>query len=335
MNTCGMQKILFLFLFFSCFFLTADEEVLSVAVIGAGPAGLGSALVTGREQIETHIFQGGKLGGPLNAYTCLGNWPASVPGKGEVVIERLIEQVKKFGCHFHEEAITAIDFSDWPYRISTDVGKEYYAKAVILAMGSSQKRLKVKGENAYMGKGVEMYVYATSADRFSGKRVVVVGAGLDAVKKACILAKTAERVTLVVRGNQLQKPFFNVKIAKKRMGKIDVLYHAEVQEICGDAERVTHIILNGPYGRRVISADALVLGIGIVPNTALVEGQVPVDGRGYILLEGRSQKTPLFGVFAAGNVSDPRYHQAAISAGDGMKAGYDAIAFFNALPSEE
>lgn len=309
--------------------LTLFGNPIPVVVVGSGPAGLSAALVTSRDRVETQIFQGPKMGGPANAKTCLGNWPASVPGKGDALLQRLIDQVKELGALFRDESIVSVDFSSWPYALTTSRGEVVYAKAVILAPGSHQKRLGLPGEELYFGKGIDSYFYKTDEAKAEGRKVVVVGGGIDAVKKACAAAKRAERVYLVVRKGALQAPYLAHKVKKKGGGKIEVLYHTTVSQIRGNGERITHIALNQEGGSFEVEVDLLLLGIGIAPSTSFLNGQLPLDTEGYLELEGRTQKTSISGVFAAGSATDPRYRQAAISSGDGMKAGYDALEFLS------
>ena len=310
-----MKRIPCLILFLQT--LVFGSDVIPVAVIGSGPAGLSAALVTGRERIDTHVFLGSRPGGPVNAVTCLGNWPGSVKGKGHVVIERLFDQLKRFDVQLHAEEITQVDFSSIPHRLYTSEGKEYAAQTVIIATGAYPRRLNLPREDV-----CETYVYKPDVSRFEGKTVAVVGSGTDAAKKARILSKAAAKVYLLVRGPQMQKPFMAEKLKKRNT--VEILYNTSVQQLVVRDEKLTHIYLSNG---ELLSIDSLVLAVGIIPNSSLVQGHLQLDEEGFILLEGRTQKTSVPGVFAAGNVTDPRYRQAGISAGDGMKAGYDALEF--------
>ncbi|NGX46065.1 MAG: Thioredoxin reductase [Chlamydiae bacterium] len=309
-----------IFLFLLPFFLYG--ETIPVVVIGSGPAGLSSALITARDRVPTTVFCGSKPGGPLNAVTCCGNWPGSVPGKGNEVLSRLFAQVKKLHVNLIEEEVVAVDFSRRPFRLITAAGKEYFAESVIIATGARQRPFTLPGEEDYWGRGIQPYLYKTDGAAIAGKKVVIVGSGLDASKKGAIAAKTAKEVTVVVRGSSMQRPFMDARLAKAR-----VLYESELIALQGDGEKLTGVFVKTPRGIEAIEADLLIPAIGLTPNTELFQGQIPMDAQGLIFVGGRSQKTLVPGVFAAGTAVDGVYRQAAISAGDGMKAGYDALEF--------
>lgn len=308
------MRHLFLFFLLSAFSLFS-KEVIPVAVIGSGPAGMGAALVLGRERIETHLFVGNKAGGPLNARTCLSNWPGSIPGKGDVVMERLFQQLSSYDVQLHPSEVVAVDFSSRPFSLKTEQGEEILAEYVIVATGALPRQLGVPGEEIWE---IESYVYKTDVEKFTGKQIVVVGGGIDAMKKAKIAAKKAASVTVLVRGKSMQHSFMEKQLLKHQNVKIS--YETKVFSLEGE-----QVLVESPLGKRAIDADHLIVAAGIVPNTALVKGQLLLEESGCIALQGRTQKTSVEGVFAAGTVTDPFYRQAAISAGDGMKAAYNVL----------
>lgn len=310
----------------------AEDFIHEVAVIGSGPAGLGAALITAKEKAVTIIFSGDVPGGPVNAVTCMGNWPGSVKGKGKDVIARLFSQVEKAGATVLAKTVIHGDFSKWPYRLYTSSNEEYVAKTVIIATGSFPNHLEVEGEEEYFHKGIETLVYKNDGHRFVNKSVAIVGGGIDAIKKASIIAKTAKKVYLIVRGKSLQKNRWKRRLEKFK-DKVEVFYHSSITKIIGNGEFLTRLELTSGNTRYFIEIDSLVLACGISPNSQWICNQIDCDSQGFILLKDRSQKTNLPGVFAAGGISDPVYRQAAISSGDGMKAGYDALEFLKNLPN--
>ena len=317
-----MKWLTLVLLFFPL--IVRAEEVLSVAVIGSGPAGLGAALVTGREQIKTHVFLGNRPGGPLNAVTCAGNWPGAT-GKGNAVMGRLFDQLKRCPVFLHEEKVVKVDFSTYPFRLWTEEGNAYSAASIVIATGAFPRTLGVRGEAEYLGKGIQTALYKPDAPTLKGKKVAIVGGGIDATKKATIASKTAEHIYLIVRGPELQHPMMEKKIKKR--DNITVFYESAITCVEGDGNQITHFNLTTPLGQSKLGLDVLILAAGIIPNIELFEGQLEFDSDGYILLEGRTQQTSILGVFAAGTATDARYRQAGFSVADGMKAGYDALLF--------
>lgn len=262
-----------LFLLFFCLPIFAREPI-PVVVIGSGPAGMSAALVTGRERVETHIYLGDRAGGPLNAITCLSNWPGSVKGKGHKVMERLFAQLERYSVNQHEEAIVDVDFSSWPYRLTTSSGATLEAKTVIIATGAVPRKLDVPGEGDLP---THHFVYKTDKDRFSGQTVAVVGGGIDASKKARILSKSAKKVYLIVRKDKMQLPYM-----EKQKKNVEILFNTEVKAIESGA-----LILSDGVSLEV---DSLVLAMGIEPNTALFDGQLALNEREKRVLFSLSSK---------------------------------------------
>lgn len=282
-----------------------SEQVIPVAVIGSGPAGLSAALVTGRNGLETHIFLGDTPGGPLSVQSDLSNWPGSI--KEAPLIPRLMEQLQLSVVTMHSDSVVKADLSSQPFTLQTASGKTYLAKTVVIATGSVSSKLQMPGADRYLKKGNSKDV------------VAIVGGGDDAANKALKAASTARKVHVLVRGNKLAKV---EKIAA--IENIEVYYQSEIHEIIGDGKKMTELILNN--GKHLNASDVM-LAVGTQPNTRMFEADLAVDEGGYILLEGRTQETNIPGVFAAGGVCDKKYRQAIISAGDGSKAGLDAAGF--------
>lgn len=281
------------------------EQVIPVAVIGSGPAGLSAALVTGRKGFETHVFLGSIPGGPLSAKARINNWPGAI--KEAPLVPRLMEQLDLPAVTMHADSVVRADLSSQPFSLHTASGKTYLAKTVVIATGSVSTKLQMPGADHYLKKD-------NGADV-----VAIVGGGDDAANKALKAAGTAKKVYVLVRGSRLAKA---EKISARE--NIEVLYKSEIQEILGDGKKMTGLLLKSGMQ---LTASNVILAVGVEPNTRMFEADLAIDEDGYILLEGRTQKTSVPGIFAAGGVCDKKYRQAITSAGDGTKAGYDAVEF--------
>jgi len=301
----GVKARFFGFLFLMMQANLFSEQVIPVAVIGSGPAGLSAALVTGRNGLETHIFLGSQPGGPLSSKAMINNWPGSI--KEAPLVPRLMEQLDLPAVTMHTDSVVKADLSSRPFTLQMKSGKTYLAKTIVIATGSVSTKLQIIGADHYLKKDNAQDI------------VAVVGGGDDAANKALKAANAAKKVYVLVRGTKLAKA---EKIAARE--NIEVLYHTEIQEIVGDGKKMTGLLLKN--GQQLHASDVM-MAAGVLPNTRLFENDLAIDENGLILLEGRTQKTSVPGVFAAGGVTDRRYQKAITSAGDGTKAGLDATEF--------
>lgn len=297
-----------------------------VIIIGAGPAGYTAAIYAARAELSPVVFTGEQPGGQLMWTTIVENFPGFPDGIDgvELMDIRMKKQAEKFGAKIIAENIVSADFSSRLFRLVSSSGAEYQAEAVIIATGASAIWLGVPGEEQYKGKGVS--VCATcDGFFFKGKEVAVVGGGDAAMEEALDLAKFANKVTILVRSNKLKAS----KIMQERAEaetKINFVWNVSVKEILGDGNKVTGAkILNTQTNEETETKfDGIFPAIGHKPNTEMFKGQLELDERGYIICKGRGSETSVPGVFAGGDVVDPRYRQAVTSAGTGCMAAMDA-----------
>lgn len=303
------------------------ENIIPVAVLGSGPAGLSAALYTSRAAIYTVVFQGRLPGGQLTTTTYVENWPGTKKMLGSALIDNARKQAKDAGAVMVNDSIECVDFSTWPFKMQTEEGQVVYALSVIIATGATPRKLGVIGEDKYWGRGVTTCAVC-DAPFFKNKDVVIVGGGDSAVEEATLLASYARNVTMLVRGDALRaSPAMKNRL--KDQEKIRILYNTEITEIKGDEETVTGIELRNSKDNRVYTMpiDGVFLAIGHIPNTEIFQKYLSTNQQGYIDLPKKNQSTNIPGVFAAGDVSDFTYRQAGVASGDGIKAGMDAIDF--------
>lgn len=303
------------------------KNIIPLAIIGGGPAGLTASLYGGRAKIHTVVFTGEEPGGQLVGTTDVQNWPAIKKMWGYEIMDLLTEQATHFGAEILQDTVTEIDCSQWPYRLRTENGLEAYALTVIIATGAKAKRLHILGEDTYWGNGVSKCALC-DAPCYEKKSVVVIGGGDSAVEEALQLAPYAERVTVIVRSDRMRAaPTMQDRLAG--FSNIKVEYNLQVTQILGDGEKVSGIVLvDSETGEEFEqSIDGVFIAIGHEPNTQLFDGQLHMDGRGYIVIAPFNQETSSVGIFAAGEVHDDRYRQACIACGYGAAAALDAIEF--------
>jgi thioredoxin reductase (NADPH) len=292
-----------------------------VIIIGAGPAGLTAALYTARAQLEPLGFVGDTPGGQVAISSEIENYPGFPEGlDGPKLSELFQKQAERFGARLEWDTVTAVDLSVRPFKLTT-YGGEYETHSLIIATGSSPRKLGVPGEEEFAGRGVS---YCATCDGFfyRDKEIVMVGGGDAAVEEAMFLTRFATRVFQVHRRDQLRAERYLQERAF-RNEKIEFVWDSVVDEIVGD-EFVTGVRLrNVKTGQeRLHPTQGVFVAIGHTPNTGFLGGQVALNEQGYILTDDRG-RTNVAGVYAAGDVQDWRYRQIATSVGDGCRAAME------------
>jgi thioredoxin reductase (NADPH) len=304
-----------------------NGKVEEVIIIGSGPAGYTAALYTARADLEPLVFEGFAWGGLLQQTTEVENYPGYRDGvMGPEMMQEFRDQAERFGARLVTEDVDRVELAKDGGVHRVHVGdQEYRAKSVILAMGAEPKKLGVEGEDALAARGVS-YCATCDAAFFRDKPTIVVGGGDTAMEDALFLAKFAKDVKIVHRRPEFRasaimhdraKDTENIElvtpyvIGSFQAGEDGALAKADLQHTEGGEDRTVDI-------------DGAFIAIGHRPNSHIVEGQVDLDDEGYVLTEGKSTRTKLPGVFAAGDLVDRTYRQAVTAAGSGCQAALDA-----------
>lgn len=294
-------------------------------IIGSGPAGLTAAIYAARAQLQPLVLEGYTPGGQLTTTTVIENWPGATQGiDGPTLMADMRAQAARFGTKFQSGAASAVDFSSRPFSITVD-DRILHARCVIVATGASPRMLGLEAEQALMGRGVS--VCATCDGFFFRKKhVVVVGGGDTAMEEALYLSGLAETVTVVHRRDALRASrIMQEKV--RETSNISFIWDSVVIDI-NDLQRntVTGVSLKNVHtGHRIDHpCDGVFLALGHSPNTATFRGVLSTDAHGYIRCTGPGTQTSVEGIFAAGDVTDPRYRQAVTAAGMGCSAALDA-----------
>ncbi len=302
--------------------------VYKVAIIGYGPAGLTAGIYMARAKFPTVIIEGALPGGQLMTTTKVENWPGNIEIMGPDLMTNMREHAKNSGCQLMSSAVLSVDFAQKPFTLVCDNNQVIQAESVIVASGSSHKRLGCKGEAEYWGSGVS--VCATcDAPFYEGKDVVVVGGGNSAMVEAEHISHFAKKVTIVHILDELtaNDP---IKFKVLENPKITIKYHTAIKEIQGDVLGVTQVFVEDikDHSTSIIPTDGVFVAIGLTPNTQMFKGVLAMDNHGYLSVT-QGTATSLPGIFAAGEVSDFRYRQAVVSAGLGCMAALDCQAYLN------
>ena len=305
-----------------------EIERIKCLIIGSGPAGYTAAIYASRANLNPVVYEGIQPGGQLTTTTEIDNFPGYPQGiTGTEMMEDLKKQAERFGTQVRYGVVSKVDFSKRPFTVEIDSDKKVEADTVIIATGATAKYLGLPSEEKFRGQGVS--ACATCDGFFYRKKdVAVVGGGDTACEEATYLASLCNKVYLIVRRDVLRAS----KAMQERVlntPNIEVLWNTNTKEILGDDFGVTGAALvNSKTGEESsIKIHGFFLAIGHHPNSEVFKEYIETNSEGYIITEGKSQKTNVPGVFAAGDVQDPTYRQAIAAAGSGCRAAMDAEKF--------
>jgi len=300
-------------------------------IIGSGPAGLTAAIYLSRAGLKNVIISGAMPGGQLTSTTDIENFPGFPKGiSGFQLMEDMALQAANFGTETLNTTVTSIDFDSRPFKIHLKNNSTLETRSIILSTGSTAKYLGIENEIESIGNGVSA---CATCDGFfyRGKEVIVIGGGDTAMEEATFLTKLASKVTLVHRRNELRASAIMQERARKNEKIEWKLNYTPLKVITNELGKVSGIELrnNETNETEVINTDGIFVAIGHKPNTDFLNGKIELDSSGYIITEGKSSKTNIPGVFAAGDVQDSKYQQAITASGSGAIAALDAKEYLN------
>ena len=299
-------------------------ERVKCLIIGSGPAGYTAAIYAGRAGLAPVLYEGLQPGGQLTTTTEIENYPGFPNGvDANQMMASFRAQAQRFGCDIRFGSVTKVDFGARPLVLTIDETQQIEADAVIIATGASAKYLGLESERKFRGMGVS--ACATCDGFFYRKKdVAVVGGGDTACEEATYLAGLCRKVYMIVRRDVLRATeAMQQKVRETE--NIEILWESQTQEVLGDESGVTGARLVKKSGEIFdIKIDGFFLAIGHHPNSDVFRQWVETDAAGYIVVKDGTSATSCPGVFAAGDVCDPRYRQAVVAAGSGCKAAMDA-----------
>lgn len=309
-------------------------EHVRCLIVGSGPAGYTAAIYASRANLKPVEYCGLQPGGQLTQTTTVENFPGYPQGvDGNQMMMDIREQAEHFGADIRDGEIVKVDFSEAPYRLTTDEGHELAADTVIIATGASAKYLGLDDERKYNGQGVS--ACATCDGFFYRKKTVaVVGGGDTACEDALYLAGLAKKVYLIVR-----KPYLRAsKVMQERVmqtDNIEILFEHNAIGLYGEnGVEGAHLVKRKgePDEERVdIAIDGFFLAIGHKPNSDVFKEWLDTDETGYLKKIDGTPRTKLPGIFVAGDVADPIYRQAISAAGSGCQAAIEAERYLATL----
>jgi len=303
-----------------------------VIIIGSGPAGFSAAIYAARANLEPLLVASSvEVGGELTKTTDVENFPGFPEGiQGPDLMVKLQEQAEKFGTEVLYDDVVSLELDGPVKKVTLGTGAVHEASAVIYATGSAYRKLGIEGEERLSGHGVS---WCATCDGFffREKTIAVVGGGDSAMEEATFLTRFASKVYVIHRKDTLRAS----KIMQERAfanDKIEFIWNSEVAEILGEFE-TTGVRLRSTVDGTLSELDlqGVFVAIGNDPRTHLVHDKLELTPEGTIWVDGRSSRTSVPGVFAAGDVIDPTYRQAATAAGSGVVAALDVERFLAGL----
>jgi len=296
-----------------------------VIIIGSGPAGFTAGIYTARAGLNPLLIASSvEPGGELMKTTEVENYPGFPAGlQGPELMAAFQEQAERFGTEVLLDDVIEVSLKGDVKVVKTGGGETFEAKTIILATGAAYRELGLPKEKEFSGYGVS---WCATCDGFffREKTIAVIGGGDSAMEEAIFLTRFASKVYLIHRRDSFKAS----KIMQERAlnnPKIEVIWNTEVAELLGET-RLTGIKMRDTVNgsEKDLELDGLFIAIGNDPRVWLVENQVELTPEKFIKVEGRSSKTSIPGVFAAGDVIDPTYRQAITAAGSGCVAALDA-----------
>ena len=323
----------------------APQPIENLVVIGSGPAGYTAALYAARANLNplliTGFQAGGIPGGQLMTTTHVENYPGFPDGiLGPELMDRMKAQAVRWGTHLLETDVERVELGESPFRVITTEGQTIHAQALVVATGASANRLGIPQEGRFWSRGISACAICDGATpQFRQEELAVVGGGDSACEEAVYLTKYGSRVHLIVRGDKLRA---SAAMADRVLANPAIKVHwnrevADAQgpegatpgpdgEADGEGPWLASITLRdrSSGATEQLAVRGLFYAIGHTPNTALLQGQLELDPRGYLITRPGRPETALDGVFAAGDVADAEWRQGITAAASGCQAALAA-----------
>lgn len=325
-----MKKLIMLTIYvLLCCNFSYSEEIEKLVILGAGPAGLTSALFAAQSHLAPLVIEGDPYEGQIASIYHIENYPGFPEGiSGQALAARIRTQAEMFGARFHEGQAVHVDLLQYPFHILLEGDHVIYCESLVIATGASPKWLGLETETALIGFGVSASATLDAA-KCIDKEVVVVGGGDAAMEQALLLAEHASHVLLVYEGDKL----YGANYLQDRLfknSKIECQFHSEVIHINGvNVGHVTGAVLRNLITQEEtsISCEGIFVSNGRQPNTQLFLGQLEMTEKGYIITKPDSSLTSVRGVFAAGDITHRSYRKVTTAVASGCMAAIDAIKF--------
>ena len=304
--------------------------MIDIAIIGGGPAGLSAGLYAARGGAQAVLFEEVFVGGQAAKTHQIDNYPGFSEGiAGSELGMKMEQQATRFGLSIRYEPVDGLDLL-YPVKCVQTQSERAQARAIILCTGANPRSLGIPREEELLGKGVS-YCATCDGAFFRGREVAVVGGGDTALSDALYLARFASRVYLIHRRDEF-RGVVTLQKAVRAEPKIQMIYSHVVSELLGESKlegiRLKHVVTGSQTQTEVAG---LFVAVGIEPRTSLVRGQLPLTASGYIQTDP-FMRTPVKGVFAAGDARETPLRQVVTAVADGAVAATQALEYLSTAP---
>lgn len=299
-------------------------------IIGGGPAGMTAGIYATRQKINTLLITKEFGGQMAKKVVPIENWPGEKQISGLELIQKFKEHLENFKIDIELDPVVRIEKINGTFKVSTEKGKNFESKTVIIASGKDPRQLKVPGEKEFLGKGVS-YCPTCDAPIFKNKTVAVIGGGNSGFETAFLVSKWANKIYILEYGPEVKADVDNQEIAKKT-GKIEVITNAAMKEITGE-KFVNTIIYQDSKTKeeKKLDVEGVFVEVGLQPCSSFARDIVDCSETGEIKVDAETFQTKVPGLFAAGDVRTGKYKQIVLAAADGAKAALFASEYLKKL----
>lgn len=309
--------------------MTKEIKEIDLIIIGSGPAGLAAAIYAGRANLSTLVLENQYIGGQVKTSYMIENYPGFGAISGEELAKKFEEHATEVGVEIEEfDLINSVSIDETEKIVETD-DYIYKPKAIIIATGASPKKLPIKNEEKFAGKGVH-YCAVCDGAMYKDTVVAVVGGGNSALEEALFLSNIAKKVYIIRRKDYFTGEKTSLEKVENNP-KIEILYNSDLVDVDGDNLVNKAIIKNTETSEiREIELEAVFGYIGTEPKIELVQNKVETDDYGYIKVN-KDMKTNIDGVYAIGDVTEKKYRQITTAVSDGTIAALEVSKYIEEM----
>lgn len=303
------------------------NDFFDVVIIGAGPAGLTSALYSLRANLSVALVDNGLPGGQMNNTLEIENYPGYKTISGEELSEKMFEQIEDYSNlnYVFEKVVNIKDYEKDIKEVHLSNNEILKTKSIIIASGTTHKKLKVSGEEELNSKGVS-YCAICDGNFFKDKEVIVVGGGDSALEEALYLSKLVKKVYIVHRRDKFRAQ----KIYQERVFNtlnIELILNSNVVSINGKNKVESVTIKDSNNNCYIKNIDGIFIYVGLIPNTSFIDTELKTN-EGFIITDNTTS-TKYKGIFATGDVRDKKLRQVSTAIGDGAISGQEIYNYLN------